>query len=39
MPNNTKIFLRDLWVLTRPYWFSDERLAESTRIISARTGR
>ena len=24
MPN-TRAFLRDLWTLTRPYWFSDER--------------
>lgn len=25
MPNNARTFLRDLWALTRPYWFSDER--------------
>lgn len=25
MPHPTKAFLRDLWALTRPYWFSDER--------------
>lgn len=25
MPNNAATFLRDLWALTRPYWFSDER--------------
>ncbi len=23
----TRAFLRDLWALTRPYWFSDERWA------------
>lgn len=25
MLSKTRMFLRDLWALTRPYWFSDER--------------
>lgn len=27
MLSKTRVFLRDLWALTRPYWFSEERWA------------
>ena len=33
MVNKTKVFLRDLWVLARPYWFSEER--RSARLLLA----
>ena len=42
MPNVTRTFLADLWALSKPYWFSEERWAArggGGRAVDGRLGR